>query len=138
MKYVLVCGGRDYFDKDRLYAVLDRVHAKIKIDLIIHGAQVGADLLAEEWARDRKVFFHRVPARWRQFGESAGPRRNRLMLKLKPHLVVAFPGGDGTNDMTTIADEAGISVLHVPPWRIPGRLVDDWLEEQGSNLQRPD
>ena len=39
-------------------------------------------------------------AQWTKYGKSAGPIRNAEMLRFgKPQLVVAFPGGDGTENM---------------------------------------
>jgi hypothetical protein len=48
---VLVCGGRDYDDRGRLYNVLDRLNYLYRGFLcVIHGAARGADTLAAEWA----------------------------------------------------------------------------------------
>jgi predicted Rossmann-fold nucleotide-binding protein len=41
----------------------------------------------------------------------AGPIRNRLMLDLGAHAVLAFPGGAGTANMVRIAQEADVPVL---------------------------
>ncbi|CAJ0689543.1 hypothetical protein R1479_03968 [Ralstonia mannitolilytica] len=38
---ILVTGGREYADKRFMFAVLDRVHALFKIDLLIRGAARG-------------------------------------------------------------------------------------------------
>lgn len=112
---VLVCGGRDYKDRDHMFSVLDLMHAKKKITCLIEGNALGADQMAGDWARSRRIKDHETyPADWKAHGLAAGPVRNRLMLKEgKPDLVVAFPGGRGTAHMVSIAREAGINVVEI-------------------------
>lgn len=107
---VLVCGGRDYQDRELMFSVLDGWHARMHISLVIEGGQSGADRLAKEWAISRGVHHAGVTALWKTYGNSAGPIRNRVMLTLGPHMVIAFPGGKGTADMVRAAKEAEIAV----------------------------
>lgn len=114
MRVVLVCGGRDYDDKDRLYAVMDDLLAKTgEIGILVHGDANGADRLADMWAVERGINVARVPALWGTHGKGAGPIRNKAMLALHPDEVVAFPGGNGTLDMRTQARKAGVFVWDV-------------------------
>ena len=107
---VLVCGGRDFQDKARVFATLDGLDPA----LVIHGGARGADALAGEWAESRGVECQVYPADWRRHGRAAGPIRNREMLEQsKPDLVVAFPGGVGTAHMARIARAAGYRVIEV-------------------------
>lgn len=110
---VLVCGGRDFTDSNFVNFVLDCIHAKKSITLLIHGCARGADSFGEEWAaRHDGVTSYGVPADWKKHGTRAGPVRNRLMLELgKPDLVIAFEGGAGTRDMTAAAVAAKVRVL---------------------------
>jgi len=110
---LLACGGRDYADRAKVFAVLDAIHKETPIAIVIHGAQTGADLLAEAWAKSRKVPYAGHPADFGRLGPSAGPRRNRKMLSWKPALVVAFPGGRGTAHMVGIAKQAGKEVREI-------------------------
>lgn len=49
-----------------------------------------------------------------RLGRAAGPMRNKQMLEEgKPDLVVAFPGGAGTENMVKQAKAAGIRVLRI-------------------------
>jgi hypothetical protein len=106
---VLVCGGRDYTDRDTVFSLLDYLHAKRAITVIIHGAARGADTLAGEWAQERGIPEERYPADWALYGKRAGPVRNEQMLREgNPHMVVAFPGGSGTSHMVSIAKREGI------------------------------
>lgn len=109
---VLVTGGRDFADREWLFAVLDAIHAERGIACIIAGGAKGADMLARNWAIARRVDREEYPADWWTHGRAAGPIRNRKMLTDgKPDLVVAFPGGRGTADMTSAAKAAGVEVI---------------------------
>jgi hypothetical protein len=109
---ILVCGGREFADRERLKTVLDSLGP---VSCVIHGSARGADALAHEWAFDRGVLVTPFPADWRRHGRGAGPIRNGLMLSEgKPDLVVAFPGGKGTADMVRRAQRAGLPVMEVP------------------------
>lgn len=113
---VLVCGGRDFSDRSFLFAVLDRVHAKRTIAMIVEGGARGADSLARAWAESRSVPVATVAADWERYGSRAGPVRNCKMLReQKPDFVVAFAGGRGTSHMVTISKQAGVPVLE--SWR---------------------
>lgn len=107
---VLVCGGRDYANVDRVYAVLD----DIAPSHIIHGGAKGADAIAAMWADERRVPVDAYCAMWDEHGRAAGPLRNQRMLdEGKPDLVVAFLGGRGTADMVRRARAAGVEVRQV-------------------------
>lgn len=110
---LLVTGGRDFADRDFLFATLDRLHAEYGFTLLIHGDARGADQLAGEWAQERGVAILARPADWLRYGGGDAPRRNRQMLDEKPDLVVAFPGGSGTRNMVDIASKAGVKVVVV-------------------------
>ena len=98
---VLVCGGRDYTNYDRICEVLDAVLAASPDGrvTIINGACRGADQLSTRWAKERGEEFVECPANWDAYGKSAGPIRNQDMIdRWKPDMGVVFPGGDGTED----------------------------------------
>lgn len=110
---VLVCGGRDYHDEAVVAFILGSLELT-KQDCVIHGAARGADQLAAIWATRNGVPQEPYPAKWREHGRSAGPKRNlEMLLKGKPDLVVAFPGGKGTAHMMKIAKEANVTVMEV-------------------------
>lgn len=113
MRKVLVCGGRDYQNRDILFRFLDAANADRPIGLIIHGAARGADSLAQAWADDRGVCCLQFPADWKMDGKAAGPIRNRRMLLEGPDLVLAFPGGNGTADMKKQARKMGVPTVSI-------------------------
>jgi len=117
---VLVCGGRDYDDRERLFRVLDKALEAATLAertfVLIHGGAKGADALSGVWASMRKdrVEERVYPADWKTHGRSAGPIRNRLMLTDgQPHVIVAFKGGNGTADMIRQGKKAGVPVYEV-------------------------
>lgn len=112
---VLVCGGRDYSNRECVFAVLDKLHVKTPVETLIQGGARGADALAMEWAAERKI--EQVVteyADWEEHGKAAGPLRNQRMLDVwHPDIVVAFPGGRGTADMVNRARRASVPVSRV-------------------------
>jgi len=108
---VLVCGGRDFSDREKLHLELDTLHRLTPISCVIHGAARGADSLAAEWAAERHISIEEFAADWAKQGRAAGPIRNATMLSIgRPELVVAFPGGKGTANMVQQARKAGLRV----------------------------
>ena len=80
---ILICGGRDFNDRDRAFKELDAAHAELNITLVIEG------------------------------GARGGFRRNLEMLDEKPDGVIAFPGGNGTAHTVRNAKQRGIPVLEL-------------------------
>lgn len=108
---VLVCGGRDYQDDGVVFKALDEVDAVKGVDEIIHGGARGADTLAGYWADKNGVPKTVFLADWDTHGKAAGAIRNQQMLDTDPDLVVAFPGGRGTEDMVRRAKRSGYPVM---------------------------
>jgi hypothetical protein len=98
---VLVTGGRFYYDKQRVFDVLDAIEHHCTITRIVQGGATGADALALRWAIETGKEHKTYPALWKVHGRRrAGGIRNALMLREEcPDLVVAFPGGSGTANM---------------------------------------
>lgn len=112
---VLVCGGRDYTNHALVEGCLDAMQARYDGITLIHGAcQTGADAFADSWGGANGVRMLVFPANWKAYGRAAGPVRNREMLaRGKPDLVLAFKGGDGTENMVAQAEAAGVTVVRV-------------------------
>lgn len=126
----LVCGGREWNDREYLYQMLDMENEHFGISILIHGANGydehgkasywsgkptvrGADMLAQEWATARGVHARAYPADWRRYGRAAGPIRNQQMLDENPDVVIAFHANihksTGTRDMIARANRKGTS-----------------------------
>lgn len=118
---VLVCGGRDYSNIEKVKDVLDMINDICRNNfiessemIVIHGGARGADSLAGKWAKQNNIQSEVYLADWQNHGKRAGPIRNELMLKTgKPNIVVAFPGGNGTKHMVSIAKRDNIEVYEV-------------------------
>lgn len=114
---VLVCGGRDFYDWNKLNAILQQTKLRAPHDAltIIQGGAKGADGMAREWCEAYHVAYINYPANWEKHGRASGPIRNQRMLDDgKPDLVIAFPGGSGTADMVRRARAANITVQEIP------------------------
>lgn len=61
---LLVCGGRDYANRDLVFATLDRIDKQRGVKILIEGGANGADALARQWTRRRGVLCATVPAVW--------------------------------------------------------------------------
>ena len=113
---ILVCGGRDYKDKKKVFKILDYIVNGSQSNILINGGAFGADSFAWEWAMDNqaKTCVVTVKANWDKYGKMAGPIRNQQMIdNHHPDLVLAFPGGAGTRDCIDKALKCGIVVLQV-------------------------
>ena len=116
---VLVCGGRDYDNRERLFGVLDKALRAATLAersfALVHGNARGADKLSHEWAASRQVDDVRVyPADWDKHKKAAGPIRNNLMLTSEsPDVIIAFKGGNGTAHMMSIGRKAGVPVVEI-------------------------
>jgi hypothetical protein len=111
---VLICGGREFADRNWLFRELDRLNGAEPFSCVIAGGAVGADTMAREWAESRAIPVIEFKADWDGQGRKAGPIRNQRMLdEGAPDVVVAFPGGNGTEDMCAKATAVGVRV-----WRV--------------------
>ena len=124
---ILVCGGRDYTDFEKIHNALadlcdrkglwDRPSSAAKRWVgknalcVVTGGARGADTIAIEWALLNGAAFKVYEAEWDKYGLRAGPVRNQAMLQEnKIDLVLAARGGAGTADMVRRAKKAGIEV----------------------------
>lgn len=121
---LLVCGSRDWGDKEIIHTVLEGFAARHDLKRVIAGGAPGADTLAFDWAYEKDIHWV-FPADWKKYGKAAGPRRNQQMLDQgKPDMVLAFKdgfdykwawgvesaSGHGTEDMVLRAKNAGVPV----------------------------
>lgn len=109
---VLICGGRAFTDSLHAFTVLDSLRPFFAADFCVcTGGAKGADALGKQWALQNMIPHIECQAQWGTYGNSAGSIRNAWMLKwFRPELVIAFPGGVGTEHMKKIARAAGVIV----------------------------
>lgn len=72
---ILVCGGRDFNERELVIGWLTGLHFGNKgpIDVLIHGAAKGADTLAAEWALRNNVPTLAYPADWTKYQHGVYP-----------------------------------------------------------------
>jgi hypothetical protein len=113
---VLICGDRDWTDREMIRAKLVTMKSLIGPFMVIHGDCRGADKIAGSEAVKLGLHVMAMPANWSLNGKNAGPIRNRLMLQYEPDLVWAFhdnlQASKGTKDMVKAAREAGVKIVH--------------------------
>jgi hypothetical protein len=115
---VVVTGGRDFADYEHVKSVLDALHGHGWIDVIRNGGMTGADALSSRWAYERKVNTECFGAKWGTWNTGGGPLRNAYMLEhddlgnlKRADLVVAFPGGFGTESCVSEARLRNMAIL---------------------------
>jgi YspA, cpYpsA-related SLOG family len=113
---VLVCGSRDWRDAQTIRERLSR--SDVLQAIVIQGGAKGADLIAKNVCRDKRVHSAQVDPLWGKLGKRAGYLRNLAMLDLEPDLVIAFTKGTpGTQITIDEARRRGIPVeVHGTEW----------------------
>ena len=122
-KTILICGSRDYSDKEAVRAAILQLpdaflHNRLRV---VHGDSRGADTLAKEVCEDLyntgeyDIYAIPYPANW-SIGKAAGPIRNQRMLDEESdiEIVIAFGAGKGTSDMIQRAAQKGIKIRRYP------------------------
>lgn len=104
---IIISGGRDYEDIERMVKVLDLFLGQIDIEkllLLFGDCKTGADKLVLEYAEKREIDYAKYDADWEEHGASAGPIRNGRMAK-DGHALVAFWNmqSPGTANMIELA-----------------------------------
>jgi hypothetical protein len=104
-------GGADFNDHQRIYAVLDKVHAQLPNMILMHGATpTGAERIAACWARDRNVPQDPYRPDWNRHKKAAPFKRNDAMLHVCPKGVIVFPGTGIQDNLADKARKMGIRV----------------------------
>lgn len=112
---ILVTGSRDWNDELVIVRALNEAKCGISYRdvILVHGAcKTGADYLADLWAAERGIEIERHPAKWREFGKSAGFMRNFEMVDLGADICLAFIKNNsrGASHCAYYAEVRGIPV----------------------------
>lgn len=127
---LVVFGGRDYSDQ-RTFDHFMAGAVRAGLSVVIEGGAPGADRMARKYAEKHGIPFEEYAADWDNidrpgaiirrrrdgslYDAGAGFLRNQQMLdEGKPDMGLSFPGGNGTADMLTRCDAAGLKVIEVP------------------------
>jgi len=106
---VIIAGSRSITSFD---AVLNAIQwAQMDITEVVSGGAKGVDALGERWAKLNEVPIKRFLPDWKQFGKSAGPRRNEQMAQYADGLIAVWDGKSrGTEHMIETARRVGLEV----------------------------
>lgn len=110
-----VVGSRGFDNYELLKLKLDTLHSKKPISLIISGGAIGADSLAERWAKENGVETKIFVPDWNKYGKSAGYRRNVDIVDFSDAVVAFWDGiSRGTQHSINIAKEKQkpIAIIH--------------------------
>ena len=113
---IAVTGGRNYNNKKIMNEALDYVLNTYPDFILIVGCARGADKLARQWAEDHKFPIERKEvyyAEWDKYPKAAGAIRNKRMLDSGIDILLAFPGGNGTENMKKICRDKNIYVIEI-------------------------
>lgn len=113
---ILVCGDRNWHNREIIRNELIKFLPDASNTIIIHGAARGADTIAGLIGAGLGMKVLAFPAEWHKYGRAAGPIRNqRLLDEGKPEMVLAFHNNihesKGTKDMVSRARKAGLKVV---------------------------
>lgn len=107
----MVTGSRDLEDAEHVTTQLARMKPE---HVIVGDCRTGVDRIVRQWCKTFGVECEMLTADWSQFGKSAGPRRNRRLVRKAKEMgafVLAFPrGGPGTLGCIELAKRAGLHV----------------------------
>jgi len=120
--YLVIAGGRDFKDYDRLAKKADSLLRKVKRNIVIvSGRAPGADTLGEKYARSRGYEVAEFPADWKRddrgnYDRRAGIKRNEQMADFAKSLrggALLFHDGSspGTNHMKGYCKKIGIQTF---------------------------
>lgn len=107
MRVAFVTGGRDLHPTQAQAAQFQSLMERYRISCIVHGdCPTGVDRWAKAYADDHGIWHVAVPALWKQYGGTAGPRRNTFAVRIaallagstEKSVAIVFPGGRGTTD----------------------------------------
>lgn len=104
-------GGPDYDNYERVWALLDKCHAKHPDMVLVHGGQNrGAEKHASAWADARGVDQVTFTPNFAAHRKAAPFKRNEQMVRSGFKNLIVFPGNGITANLAQRAEEAGVRV----------------------------
>lgn len=91
----IITGTRTFIDYNQFDFLLEELIAdkNLQITEVFSGLAAGPDSMGKIWAEERKIPVREFPANWDEFGNSAGPIRNREMLNAGAECLILFFDG---------------------------------------------
>ncbi len=108
---VIIAGGRNFCDYDKLRESCNNILVNQKEVEIVSGTAAGADTLGERYAQEKGYEVKKFPAQWDLYGKSAGYKRNQQMAEYADGLIAFWDGkSKGTKHMIDLANKMGLKV----------------------------
>jgi len=109
MKTIIAGSRKADLTINRLMEIIDM--AGIPITEVVSGHSGNVDLMGEKWAEAVRLPVTIFKASWKEFGSSAGPRRNRQMADYAEALIAIWDGKSrGTLNMIKEATKRELKV----------------------------
>lgn len=106
----IIAGTRTLTDFDITLAAIEA--SDFDITEVVSGMASGPDTHGVRYAQANGIPVKRFPANWREYGRSAGPRRNEAMAKYADALILVWDGESrGSRNMLLHARAAGLKVF---------------------------
>jgi hypothetical protein len=109
---LIIAGSRDFNDYSLLKQWCDYMLQNFNPAdvMIVSGTARGADKLGEQYAMERGMKLDARPAKWDQYGKSAGYLRNEEMAQNADALIAFTNGSKGTGHMINLAHKYNLKV----------------------------
>lgn len=109
-KTVIITGSRTITDYAAVVEAIESSPWYGSIGTVYVGDVRGVDKLALRWCKENGITYYIFRAEWEEYGKSAGPERNRDMIRFGGEAVIALWDGEskGTRNMLWEAEKAGI------------------------------
>jgi len=109
---VIIAGSRNFTDYQKLKETCDTILRDQTNIEIVSGNCRGADLLGEQYAKERGYKIAQFPADWNKYGKSAGPKRNQQMANYTEALIAFWDGKSrGTKHMIEMAKQSKLRMI---------------------------
>lgn len=113
MNRVIIAGSRTINDYNLIKSAI--IESGFKIDEIISGLANGPDKLGKRYGIENNIPVKEFPAKWDEFGKSAGYRRNEEMAKYvgkDGFLILVWDGkSKGSGHMRGLAKKYGLTIF---------------------------
>ncbi len=101
---VIIAGTRTCDKESIVEAAIRNSGVRNEITVVVTGGCRGVDTIAEEWARRNNIPCKVIYPNWELYGVSAGPKRNKQMVKEADALIAVWDGkSKGTQNIIEIA-----------------------------------
>ncbi len=119
---MVIAGSRTYNNYSEAKNYIDFYISKIKLHdtiIFVSGGCCGADMLGERYAKENRYKIERYSANWKNFGKSAGPKRNKQMAEISDYIICFWDGrSKGTKSMIEYAKKLNkpLRVIKINPF----------------------